>query len=234
MPVHQQQRSLRKPPSERPRLRPNLETRERTDPQAMPKQSSGPLLTLSPVLITESADEFSGLRDALKDQFKPQGAFEHFRVDEIAALMWEIRRYRRAKTILINSAYREALENLLKRVCREPGESFSGIQEYTDDLAHKWFGNDESAKQEVLEKLASFKLDENAIEAEAMSIMAADLETFDRSLASQEWCLNKALRSLAEFRGGLGRHLHATVERMIDGEVLSLGNASKKPPPAAA
>ena len=85
-----------------------------------------------------------------------------------------------------------------------------------------------------METLAAFKLDENAIEAEAMSIRAAYLETFDRLLASQERCLYKAVRSLAEFRGGLGRHLHATVERMIDGEVLSLGNASKKPPPAAA
>src|SRR5215469_16384949 len=39
-----------------------------------------------PVLITESADQFSRLRDALKDEFKPHGAVEEFMVEEIAAL----------------------------------------------------------------------------------------------------------------------------------------------------
>ena len=86
-----------------------------------------------PVLIAESADQFSRLRDALKDEFKPHGAVEEFMVEEIAALMWEIRRYRRAKTNILNSAYRSALENLLSG-CREPGPFVLGIDD-KDKLA---------------------------------------------------------------------------------------------------
>ena len=186
-----------------------------------------------PVLITESADQFSRLRDALKDEFKPHGAVEEFMVEEIAALMWEIRRYRRAKTNILNSAYRSALGNLLSG-CREPGPFVLGIDDKDKLAAHQWFGNDRNAKQAVLQKLAYFGLDEHAIEAEAMRIRAADLEKFDRLLESREWRLDKALRAFAEFRGGLGRHLRETAERVIDGKVLAIGSASKNPPPAAA
>jgi hypothetical protein len=183
----------------------------------------------APVLITESADEFARLRDALKDELKPQGPVEEFLVDEIAALIWEISRYRRAKTTTINSRYRVALESLLERVCRQ-----SEIEEDIEDLARQWFGGDQKDKQAVLEQLRYFGLNEDAIEAEAMRIMAVDLENFDRMLTMAEWRLDKALRSLAEFRGVLGRDLRASAERVIDGEVLALGNASKNRPPAAA
>ena len=188
----------------------------------------------SPVLITESADEFSRLQNTLKDEFRPHGAVEQFLVKEMAALMWEIRRYRRAKTAILNSAYRNALKNLLRDVCREPGPFVRGIHDKEDELAHQWFGDDQNAKQAVLQKLAYFGLDERAIEAEAMRIRAADLEEFDRLLASREWRLDKALRTFAEFRGGLRRQLRETAERVIDGKVLAIGDASDNPPPAAA
>jgi hypothetical protein len=186
------------------------------------------LLKPSPVLLSESADEFARLHDALKDQHRPDGVFEEFLVDEIADLMWEIRRYRRAKITIINAAYRDALEDLLERVCRD-----YEIDEDIKELVDKWFDNDQGAKQLVLENLAYFGLGEDAIEAEAMRIKAPDLEKFDRLLASLEWRLDKAMRSLAEFRGVLGPYLRATAERVIDGEVLAVGNASKKPLAAA-
>lgn len=79
------------------------------------------------------------MHEALKDEFKPHGAIDEFKVEE-DALIWEIRRYRRAKPTIINSAYREALKNLLERVCRQPGQSVSDIEEDTEELAHQWFG----------------------------------------------------------------------------------------------
>ena len=157
------------------------------------------LIKPPPVLITESADEFLRLHDALKDEFKPHGTIEEFKIEEIAALMWEIRRYRRAKTAILNSAYRNALGNLLKGICREPGLPVFGIDD-KEKLAHQWFGNDQNAKQLVLQKLAYFGLDEHAIEAEAIRIRAAELEKLDPLLASREWRLDKAWLSFAEFR----------------------------------
>jgi hypothetical protein len=39
---------------------------------------------------------------------------------------------------------------------------------------------------------------------------------------------------LAALRGALGRQLHGKIERIINGKVLALDDASKKTPPAAA
>jgi hypothetical protein len=98
-------------------------------------------------------------------------------------------------------------------------------------LAH---GFDENTKKLILEMLRESKLDEDAIEAEAMRIAAPELEKFDRLLRSREWRRDRALRSIADFRSGFGRQLQAAVERVIDGEVLPLNDASKKSPSAAA
>jgi hypothetical protein len=67
-----------------------------------------------------------------------------------------------------------------------------------------------------------------------LRIAAPDLERFDRLLSSLEWRLSKAMRLIAEIRGGFGRQLRASVERIIDGQVLALDDASKRPPPAVA
>ena len=102
-----------------------------------------------------------------------------------------------------------------------------------DRLAHQWLV-DEDDRKLILEMLGDNKLDEYAIEMEAMRIVVTQLERFDRLLASQEWRLNKALRCLAEFRGGFGRHLRASVDRVIDGKVLAVEDKTNKSPPTAA
>ena len=71
------------------------------------------LLPKLPLLITESADEFDALRDAFEREIKPRGIIEQMYVHDISAIVWEILRLRRCKVIIINSAFRSALENLL-------------------------------------------------------------------------------------------------------------------------
>ena len=188
---------------------------------------------LSPVLITESAEEFERSNDALHDELKPRGPLERYLVGDIAGKAWEVHRLRRVKTSLINSALRPGLGKLLEWLMPSGGMDYFQWQRELNRLAEQWFG-DERGKKEVLEILEQFKLDECAIEAAAVQFLASDLEKIDRLMASLEWRLNKALRSLAELRGGFGRQLHAKVERIIDGKVLALNDASKKPPPAAA
>jgi hypothetical protein len=68
-----------------------------------------------PVLHTESADEFERFRDAYNEEIKPRGIIEQQVVDELIALGWEIRRYSRAKTDLINSEFPRTLSKLLRQ-----------------------------------------------------------------------------------------------------------------------
>ena len=51
-----------------------------------------------PLLITESADEFAVLRAKLQQEIEPNGIIEQIYLDDLAVIVWEIKRLRRSKT----------------------------------------------------------------------------------------------------------------------------------------
>src|SRR6516164_7479139 len=97
------------------------------------------LLPKLPLLITESADEFDALRDAFEREIKPRGIIEQMYVHDICAIVWEILRLRRCKVIIINSAFRSALQNLLKQLLRRPGQLEFQVEGEAQALAQSWF-----------------------------------------------------------------------------------------------
>src|SRR5215470_16774390 len=119
------------------------------------------LLPKLPLLITESADEFDALRDAFEQEIKPRGIIEQMYVHDISAIVWEILRLRRCKVVIINSAFRSALQNLLRQVLRQPGQSEYEAEDEVQTLAQSWF-SDQEAKKQVSEILSQFDLDESA------------------------------------------------------------------------
>ena len=125
------------------------------------------LLPKSPLLITESADEFDALRDAFEQEIKPRGIIEQMYVHEICAIVWEILRLRRCKVVIINSAFRSALQDLLMQLLKQPGQYSCDVEDEAQALAQAWF-TDKEARKQVLETLSRFELDETAIEAEAI------------------------------------------------------------------
>ena len=183
------------------------------------------LLPKLPLLITESADEFDALRDAFKQEIKPRGIIEQMYVHDICAIVWEILRLRRCKVIIINSAFRSALQNLLKQLLRLPGQYEYQVEGEAEALAHSWF-TDQEAKKQVSEILSRFDLDESAIEAEAIRRSSSDLELLDRMLTSLESRRDKALGCVAQYRASLAHQLRENSDRIIDGKgVLRLEDA---------
>ena len=191
------------------------------------------LLPKLPLLITEAADEFDALRDAFEQEIKPRGIIEQMYVHDICAIIWEILRLRRCKVIIINSAFRSALQNLLKQLSRLPGQYEYQVEGEAEALAHSWF-TDQEAKKQVSEILSRFDLDESAIEAEAIRRSSADLELLDRMLSSLETRRNKALGCVAEYRASLAHQLRENSDRIIDGKgVLRLEDAASERSTAA-
>ena len=70
--------------------------------------------------------------------------------------------------------------------------------------------------------ITTLKLDESAIEAEAIRKSADNLERIDRLMASAEARRDKALLCVARYRGDLSALLRETSDRMIEGKVLQL------------
>jgi hypothetical protein len=191
------------------------------------------LLPKLPLLITESADEFDALRDAFEREIKPRGIIERMYVHDICSIVWEILRLRRCKVVIINLAFRGALETVLTRLLRRPGEYEYDMRDKADDLALAWF-TDKEAKKAVSEILGRFGLDDSAIEAEAIRKSSSDLELIDQMLASLEARRNKALGCVAEYRASLAHQLRESSDRIIDGkDVLRLEDPSSNRPTAA-
>src|SRR5215469_3316343 len=104
------------------------------------------LLPKLPLLISESPDEFDALRDAFEREIKPRGIIEQMYVHDISSIVWEILRFRRCKAVIINAAFRSALEELLQQLLREPGQFlFDGqLKEQAQTLSHAWFTHKEA------------------------------------------------------------------------------------------
>src|SRR5262245_59045476 len=117
------------------------------------------LLPKLPLLVTECAEEFDALRHAFEQEIKPRGIIEQMYVHDICAIVWEILRLRRCKVAIINSAFRSALQSLLRQVLRQPGQSEYDVGDEAEALAQVWF-TDQQAKKQVSEILAGFDLDE--------------------------------------------------------------------------
>jgi hypothetical protein len=74
------------------------------------------LLPKPPLLITESADEFDAVYEALERDIKPRGIVEQMYVADIAYIVWETVRLRRCKAAIINTAFHDALKGILEQV----------------------------------------------------------------------------------------------------------------------
>src|SRR6516165_10450127 len=96
------------------------------------------LLPKLPLLITESAEEFDALRDAFEQEIKPRDIIERMYVHDICSIVWEILRLRRCKVVIINSAFRSALEDLFVEL-RQPGQQDFDARHEARKLAHAWF-----------------------------------------------------------------------------------------------
>jgi hypothetical protein len=193
--------------------------------EEMPDPAAVALLPKTPVLITESADEFDRIYAALSHEIRPNGLIEQMYLADIAHLAWEIQRLRRCKASIINLAFHAALEKLAAQFLREPGQSEYHVKGEAEELAEGWFSKD-SAKKKMAQLLTYFHLDEAAIEAEAIRRSAADIELLERLLTSLESRRDKALRRIAEYRGDLGREMRNAAERIIEGKALALEDGS--------
>jgi hypothetical protein len=180
------------------------------------------LLPNTPLLISESEDEFEALRSNLIEEINPRGIIEHMCVADIAEIVWESRRLHRCKAVMINMHYSAALKSLLRNVLVGDVVDY----DHAEVLAQTWF-TDKKAKKEVAEILRRFHLDESAIEAQAIKSVASELEILDKRLMSLETRRNRAIRNIAEYRESFARKVRESSGRIIEADsVVRLENLS--------
>ena len=108
-------------------------------------------LPVVPLLITESEQEFNGIRDALYEEISPDGIIERIYVDEIVDIIWQIIRLKRCKAGVTNLAFHDASAKILYHLMQAGPE-----------IAREWISNPKIAKK-VDAELATYKLDGSVI-----------------------------------------------------------------------
>jgi hypothetical protein len=193
----------------------------------MPSQDKAEeaLLPTSPLLSTESAEDFDRIRDAFVQQIKPRGIIEHMHVRDIAELTLELLRIRRCKAGILNLALLAARKHVFHALLEKNGYDFVQAEKVAEDVARRWSTN-QAVRKSGEKLLRQFQLDESAIEGEAYKKSAEDLEVLDKLEASKESRRNKALRCIAEYRSNLARQLEQASDRIIEAEVLALEDTS--------
>jgi len=174
------------------------------------------LFSKTPLLVTESEQDFSVLSAALMQEIKPRGIVQQLYLADFVTRVLEISRFQRCKVAIVNTAFKDALSEIVYRLAGEP-EMGTPKQEWVDAVTNDWFSKPE-ARKEVLQLLEQFHLDEAAIEAEAIRTSFSEVEMLDRMITLLESRRNKALRSMAEYSDGFAKSVREASNRVIEGE----------------
>jgi hypothetical protein len=176
-------------------------------------------LFASPVLITECKREFDQLREALMQDLAPRDTVEKILVDDVANLVWEKQRLRRAKTATWNMATKDAVVRLLGNLSVDP---------WWEGQANKLWLTDPFFRENLMPFLGKYGLGESAIAAEAMRWVEEDFRKLDRMETSLELRFQKTLRDMAEYRQAFADQARIASNRIIEAEAAPVINLLEK------
>jgi hypothetical protein len=176
------------------------------------------------VLRTESKADLAQLLAEISQDIEPKNSIEKIYVSDIVSYTWEVMRYRRVKTGLLNNALRIALTKILNDIRLPAALNPSHGWLIADGLSYRWLFDKEDRRQ-VLSLLQEAGFDESAIEAGAYRLVADDLEKADRMIHSAQAGRDKALRSIAKYRKSFADRLRRSSDRTLAAdEVPSIAN----------
>jgi|SRR3954447_9212508 hypothetical protein len=162
------------------------------------------------LLMTESQDEFDALAVAMLAYINPQDIVEPMIVWNVIEITWHILRLGRCRADVINIGFRNAL---LKLLVVELG--------LAEHVAEKWFTSN-TTKEEIINLLKTYNLDEPSIAAEAIMNNLTSLEALDRVLALWDARRSKAFRTLGEVRLSLAKRAREISEEIIEKQGLRM------------
>jgi hypothetical protein len=178
------------------------------------------------VLSTEKVDDFLALQAGFEQEISPKGAIERMYVHDVAALLWEIIRFRNAKTAIINTAFESALLAIIQRIMPKSKSVFPPQIDKAEQLARGWF-LEQKTRIEVKELLAAHELDDHSVAAEAIRQVAPDLERFDRMLTNLEVRRDRALQNIEDLRAGLAKRVRQASNRVLDDNLRVLSDTPR-------
>jgi hypothetical protein len=176
------------------------------------------LLGRAPVLRSEDAAAYEDFFGSVAEVVCPKDTVEWILAKDYIDLAWEIRRLRVAKAGMIDVARKHALQSILESILER--DNFEHAADRTLEAAAKadeWY-IDDTVKQELLELMSRYGLDEEMITAQAIALRSRELAQIDLMLASAERRRNEMLREISLYREVLSARLGDSIQ-VLEGEV---------------
>ena len=174
------------------------------------------------VLRTESKIDLAKLQADIRQGIEPADFIERGFADDIAYHTWDIMRYQRVTTGILNNALRKALAQILSEILLPPSTTMAiKCWMSSQRLSHGWL-LDPDSKRQVSSLLKEAGLDQSAIEAKAYTLVADDLEKANRMLESARDGRDRALRSIAKYRKSFAAQLRRNSDRVLAADQIPL------------
>jgi len=169
-----------------------------------------------PLIPGEEADAYDDLLARISGTLKPSDSIEEMWLHDIAASTWEILRWRRSKSHMVNGNMHRGMKTVLESLC-----SF----EEADELSFHWATRDPHSVKTIegLLSSAGFSMDE--VIAETIAIKIGDIERLDRLIMNAEARRNGALREIDRRRANKGQALRRAIDDVQEAEYTEI-----KPP----
>jgi phosphopantetheinyl transferase (holo-ACP synthase) len=168
-----------------------------------------------PLLAGEDPDEYMALFRGIFTTVQPKDIFERSWVRHMSDLMWEMRRFRRIITQLIDLSDQQGLEEVLRRLVQEDSmEQLLAGTNKSEDLARRYSLKEAAAVTEVDGLLASAGLSWDAVKAEAAAQRTSEIERLNRLVMTAAARVNSTLRELERRRADLAKRLRRAVQQV--------------------
>lgn len=169
-------------------------------------------LGLAPTIKGDDVGLYQRFYVQLTAAIMANDAIEEILCDRIIDLQWEIVRFRRCKTVLIDSLAHIGLRSALKPFL-DP--------DVRNELVRRWLSGDEAAKAEVNNLLKQLGSVDDVITAHTILEIFDKLEGFDRVIAKMEERLDAALHDIERRREALARRARQALADVEDAEIAS-------------
>ena len=171
----------------------------------------------SPLLPTESVEEYERDRSRIEDAIDPFDAIEQIYFEDFAYERLQMQRLQRWNLATFKAVWVEAVYAVLRELNELENVDVNGV-------VGRWC-TDPDARATVLAILAKHGLDESAIEAEAFRRCPRDLTVIDQLLTSHASRRDKSLQSLTFYREMKARQRQLSAKSAIgNGGVARLGH----------
>jgi hypothetical protein len=162
-----------------------------------------------PLLIGENSDEYDSLLARFIAALDPKDPVAWMYVKEICNYTWEIQRYRRIETAMINNERQEALCTLLQPTLVKACKDYD-IPQKAKAYANQYISGEPSKK--TVAHLAKYGLDVDSILAEAFSRKIQQLELVARMRTTAEFRREKLLNELEKHQRAFGLQVRRVIE----------------------